>query len=162
MKRTEDGRRRYRTFEDLEVYQDAREFRKARYRVARQLPDTEQFELAPENRGAAISLTNNIAECDGPHHFLDQIKFLLHSRGSLEESLDDLNIRAEESYLPIEKMAELKARRWRTDEVTKGCMRFLRARVAGVSSREQELPDSDLSEGDLAELLSDLFNRSTL
>ena len=33
MKRTEDEAKPYQTFEDLEVYQVAREFRKAMYRV---------------------------------------------------------------------------------------------------------------------------------
>ena len=38
MKRTEEEAKHYQTFEDLEVYQVAREFRKAMYRVAKQLP----------------------------------------------------------------------------------------------------------------------------
>ena len=32
-------------------------------------------------------------------HFLDQIKFMLHSRGSLEELLDDLNVCEDEAVL---------------------------------------------------------------
>jgi four helix bundle protein len=63
------------TFEDLVVYQVAREFRKAMYRVARQLPDVEKFVLASQMRRAALSLTNNIAEGHGRYHYLDQIKF---------------------------------------------------------------------------------------
>jgi four helix bundle protein len=77
------------TFEDSEVYQVAREFRKAMYRVAKRLPDTEKFGLASQIRSAAVSLTNNIAEGHCRYHYLDQIKFTLHSRGSLEELLDD-------------------------------------------------------------------------
>src|SRR6266480_6465842 len=46
------------TFEDLEVYQVAREFRKAMYRVAKQLPESEKFGLASQIRRAAVSLTN--------------------------------------------------------------------------------------------------------
>jgi hypothetical protein len=34
------------TFEDLEVYQVAREFRKMMYRVAKRLPEIEKFGLA--------------------------------------------------------------------------------------------------------------------
>jgi hypothetical protein len=36
-------RNEFRTFEDLEVYQIAREFRKKMYGVVRQLPDFEKF-----------------------------------------------------------------------------------------------------------------------
>jgi len=41
---------RFQTFEDLEVYQVAREFRKAMYAVSRRLPDFEKFELASRIR----------------------------------------------------------------------------------------------------------------
>ena len=51
---------RYRTFEDLEVYQVAREFRKSMYRVNRRLPSLEKFELGSQIRRAAVSLANNI------------------------------------------------------------------------------------------------------
>ena len=55
----------FRTFEDLEVYQAARGFRKTMYSASRQLPDFERFELASQIRRAAVSLTNNIAEVAG-------------------------------------------------------------------------------------------------
>src|SRR5438876_258521 len=66
--------KRFQTFEDLEVYQVAREFRKAMYAVSRRLPDFERFELASQIRRAAVSLTNNIAEGHGRFHYPDQIK----------------------------------------------------------------------------------------
>jgi four helix bundle protein len=53
------------TFGGLEVYQVAREFRKAMYGVAKQLPDLEKFGLAAQICRAALSLTNNIAEGHG-------------------------------------------------------------------------------------------------
>ncbi len=86
------GAKRFRTFEDLEAYKAAREFRKAMYAVGRRLPDFEKLELASQIRRAAVSLTNNIAEGHGRFHYLDQIKFMLQARGSLEELVDDLNV----------------------------------------------------------------------
>lgn len=44
----------FRTFEDLEVYQVAREFRKSMYVLSRRLPVFEKFELASQIRRAAI------------------------------------------------------------------------------------------------------------
>src|SRR5438876_4902377 len=99
----------YRSFEDMEGYKAAREFRKAMYRVARGLPDFEKFGLASQIRRAAISLTNNLAEGHGRFHFLDQIKFTLISRGSLEELIDDLNICLDENYVPQDEVAGLKS-----------------------------------------------------
>src|SRR5213595_3450010 len=96
----------FRAFEDLEVYQVAREFRKAMYAVSRRLPDFEKFELASQIRRAAVSLTNNIAEGHGRYHFADQVRFLLRARGSLQELIDGLNVCDDEKYLESENVAE--------------------------------------------------------
>jgi len=49
-------------FEQLEVYQVARESRRRAYKLARRLPAYEQYALASQMRNAADSLTSNIAE----------------------------------------------------------------------------------------------------
>ena len=114
------------TFEDLKVYQVAREFRKAMYRIAKRLPDTEKFGLASQVRRAAVSLTNNIAEGHGRYHYLDQIKFTLQARGSLEELIDDLNVCADEGYVAMEEIGALKQQGWRTRQLIDGYIRYLR------------------------------------
>ena len=57
--------KKFQTFEDLEVYKVAREFRKAMYAVTRRLPDLEKYELGRQIRRASVSLTNNMAEGHG-------------------------------------------------------------------------------------------------
>lgn len=132
----------YRSFEDLEVYKAAREFRKAMYRVAKQLPDFEKFGLASQIRRAAVSLTNNLAEGHGRFHFLDQIKFTLISRGSLEELIDDLNVCVDENYLPSDEVVELKNTGWQVLKLTNGYLRYLRDRKLGSSLELRETPQS--------------------
>ena len=122
----------FRTFEDLEVYQMAREFRKSMYGVGRRLPDFEKFELASQIRRAAVSLTNNIAEGHGRYHFPDHLRFLLQARGSLEELIDDLNICTDEQYLAGEEIDELKKFGWRVHNLINGYGRYLRQRKAGT------------------------------
>src|SRR5437762_11611469 len=147
MKREEDQAKQYQTFEDLEVYQVGREFRKAMYRVARGLPEIEKFALASQIRRAAVSLTNNIAEGHGRFHFLEQIKFMLQARGSLEELLDDLNICIDENYFPAEEIEKLKSEGWRVRKLINGYIRFLRSRLNESDSRVQESPsDNELTE----------------
>src|SRR5947208_16660392 len=90
---------KFQTFEDLEVYKAAREFRKAMYAVSRRLPDFEKHDLGRQIRRASVSLTNNMAEAHGRYHYPDQIRFFLHSRGSLQELVDDLNVCLAENYL---------------------------------------------------------------
>src|SRR4051812_49540284 len=135
MERTENEAKQYQTFEDLEVYQIAREFRKAMYRVAKRLPQEEKFELTSQIRRAAVSLTNNIAEGHGRFHYLDQVKFMLQARGSLEELLDDLNVCEDEDYLPVADISVLKEQAWRVHKVLNGYIRFLRSRKPEGSSR---------------------------
>src|SRR5437660_9859970 len=101
------GNCNFRTFEDLEVYQVAREFRKVMYSVTRQLPEFEKFELSSQIRRAAVSLTNNIAEGHGRYHFADQVRFFLGARVSLQELVHDLNLSDNEKYLQPEKGAAL-------------------------------------------------------
>jgi four helix bundle protein len=138
------------TFEDLEVYRVAREFRKGMYGVVKRLPEVERFGLASQIRRAAVSLTNNIAEGHGRYHYLDQIKFTLHSRGSLEELLDDLNVCEDEQYLPAEQIASLKEDGWRIRQLIDGYVRYLRqqsTRSSGSSVREHSpLYDEDIDD----------------
>lgn len=135
------------TFEDLEVYRVARKFRKAMYRVAKPLPEIEKFGLASQIRRAAVSLTNNIAEGHGRYHYLDQIKFTLHSRGSLEELLDDLNVCEDEQYLPAEQVASLKEDGWRVRRLIDGYIRYLRQQSTDSGSLVRE--DSSVSDDDI-------------
>ena len=130
----------FQTLEDLEAYQLAREFRKAMYGVARRPPDFEKFGLASQIRRAALSLTNNIAEGHARYHFLDQLKFLLQARGSLEELIDDLNVCFDEKYLPPSDIEALKQLGWRVHNVINGYGRYLRQRKASETAGLKESP----------------------
>ena len=115
------------------------------YRVAKQLPESEKFGLAGQIRRAAVSLTNNIAEGHGRYHYLDQIKFMLQSRGSLEELIDDLNACADEDYLPEIEIAPLKENGWRVRQLIDGYIRYLRDQKnsRGFSSVQEPSPAYD-------------------
>ena len=154
-----DAETKYLTFEDLDTYKAARHFRRAMYAVARRLPEFEKFELASQIRRAAVSLTNNISEGHGRFHFLEQIKFMLQSRGSLEELLDDLNVCEDEDYLPKPEISKLKEQAWGVHKLLNGYIRYLRSRKANEPYilRDQKQSD-DISDDELA----DIFDASTL
>jgi four helix bundle protein len=141
------------TFEDLQVYQVARDFRKTMYRVARELPEIEKFCLVSQIRRAALSLTNNIAEGHGRYHYLDQIRFTLHSRGSLEELMDDVNACEDEQYPLAKDIASLKEQGWRLRQLIDGYIRYLRQQVnrERSSSVRESSPGSD----EVADILDD-------
>src|SRR5256885_14834385 len=140
---------KFQTFEDLEVYKAAREFRKAMYAVTRRLPDFEKYDLASQIRRASVSLTNNMAEGHGRYHYPDQIRFFLHSRGSLEEFVDDLNVCLDENYLSIDEGTKLKAQASAVLALTSGYLRYLRGRSSTVQA-------SDGADSDCTDALEDL------
>ena len=142
----------FQTFEDLEVYKAAREFRKAMCAVSRCLPDFEKYDLGRQIRRAAVSLTNNMAEGHGRFHYPDQIRFFLHSRGSLEELVDDLNVCLDENYVSNEQVEKLKEQARGILILINGYLRHLRNRATTV--RETDEGDS--------ELLEELDNRPPL
>jgi len=127
-----------RTFEELDVYRVARDYRKKMYGVARRLPETERFGLTGQMRRAAVSLTNNIAEGHGRFHYLDNIKFLLNSRGSLAELIDDLNVCVDENYIPPSEISQLKEEGYRLARLINGYIRYLREQKTGATLAVRE------------------------
>ncbi|MCK4625576.1 MAG: four helix bundle protein [Phycisphaerae bacterium] len=95
-------------FEDMEVYKAARDFRKRIYRLVKMLPDEEKFALAQQMRRAAVSLTCNIAEGYGRHHWQENTQFCRHSRGSLLELIEHINVCIDENYAEAEHLEKLK------------------------------------------------------
>ncbi len=148
---------KFRTFEDMEVYKAARGFRVTMYAVNRKLPAFEKFELASQIRRAAVSLTNNIAEGHGRFHFLDQIKFMLQARGSLQELIDDLNVCEDENYLPSAEVGQIKPQAWHVLRLLNGYLRWLRDSKTNQASvlHETSVPYGD-SDPDLESWLSSL------
>jgi four helix bundle protein len=151
-------RKEFRTFEDLDVYQVAREFRKKMYAVTRQLPDFEKYDLGSQIRRAAVSLTNNIAEGHGRYHFADQVRFFLGSRGSLQELVDDLNICDDEKYLEAEKIEALKGEAWCVLGLINGYLRYLRERKAGAEAIVREVSDSSTEDDEALALLDEVLS----
>jgi four helix bundle protein len=92
------GNKKFKTFEDLEIYKKAREFRRKIYELIKILPPEEKYNLDPQMRRAVVSITNNIAEGHGRYHYQENIQFCRQSRGSLEEIIDDLNVCLDEKY----------------------------------------------------------------
>src|SRR5260370_42493057 len=119
------------------------------YATTRRLPDFEKYDLASQIRRAAVSLTNNMAEGHGRYHYPDQIRFFLHSRGSLEELMDDLNICLDENYVSSNDVAKLKEQALGVLNLINGYLRYLRGRSTSVR-------EGDKLDGEIANAIDDL------
>ena len=118
----------FKTFEDLEVYKAAREFRKKIYKLIKGLPPEEKYNLGDQMRRASLSLTNNIAEGHGRYHFQENIQFCRISRGSLMELIDDLNVCIDEEYFPLHYLEDLKAEGYNVNKMLNGYIAYLEKR----------------------------------
>ena len=121
------------SFEDLDVYKSAREFRTKIFVPIKKLPPDEKYNLMSQMRRAATSLTNNIAEGHGRYHYQENIQFLRQARGSLEELIDDIIICLDESYPPEAELKALKAEGYDLLRRLNGYRAYLRNRKADES-----------------------------
>lgn len=103
-------------FESLEVWKQARIFRKMIIDISRTLPPEEKYRLADQIKRGSRSVTANIAEGYGRFHYLDNIKFCRDARGSLNETLDHLTVAFDEAYIRFE---QLTASRMQFEKVLK-------------------------------------------
>jgi len=120
----------FKTFQDLDVWQAARELRQQVYTLVKALPPEEKYNLASQMRRAVLSVTNNIAEGHGRYHYQENIQFLRQSRGSLEELLDDLTLCIDERYAPVTEIKGIENSLGRVRALLNAYIRFLKERKA--------------------------------
>ena len=124
----------YKTFEELEVYKAAREFRKKIYQLIKELPPEEKYNLDNQMRRAALSLTNNVAEGHGRYNYQENIQFCRISRGSLMELIDDLNVCIDEKYFSVDYLKDFKEEGYRINKMLNGYIAYLKKRKANQST----------------------------
>jgi four helix bundle protein len=104
---------RIRAFRDLEVWQKAVDLAADVYTLTRRFPAEERFGLTAQLRSAAVSISSNIAEGNGRGSRKDYVRFLMNSKGSLNEVYSllavaqRLEIMATHDVAPIEELVEL-------------------------------------------------------
>jgi four helix bundle protein len=91
--------RSYKSFEDLDCWNACREIRKFITELVKKYPKEEKFSLVDDMKRAARSTTQNIAEGFGRYHYQENIQFCRHSRGSLNELVDQLITSLDDDYI---------------------------------------------------------------
>lgn len=117
-------------FEDLEVYQVARDFRNRVFNLVKQLPAEEKYVLSPQMKRAALSITNNVAEGHGSRSFRHNISYLYRSRGSVTELQDDINACEDQGYFEKEHLDDLREHSVRVAKLINGYIAYLRKRLS--------------------------------
>ena len=86
-------------FEKLLVWQKAMELTGMVYAIVRQLPVEERYALADQLRRAVVSIPSNIAEGNGRTGNKDYAHFLSIARGSLFETITQLELARRLHYI---------------------------------------------------------------
>ena len=90
------------SYKHLNVYQDAKAFVVAVYKLLNDFPDTEKFALCNQIRRAAISVTSNIAEGVSRTSIKEKIHFLEIAYASMMEVDSQLDVSVDLGYLTLE------------------------------------------------------------
>ena len=86
-------------FRDLIVWQKAMELVKVVYALSKTFPADERYALTDQLRRAVVSIPSNIAEGNGRAGNKDYAHFLSIARGSLYETLTQLQIAHDLGYI---------------------------------------------------------------
>jgi four helix bundle protein len=120
------------TFEDLEIWQLARNLRKEISTLVKTFPSEEKYRLTDQMIRAPRSVTANIAEGYGRYHFQENIQFCRQSRGSLYEIIDHLTVALDESYIKNVAFEDLKEKVFAIIRKLNGYIKYLETRKSSV------------------------------
>ncbi len=88
-----------RSFEDLRVWQSARELNILVYRLTKKFPLQELYGLTSQMRLSSVSVSSNIAEGYGRKQHKDKEHFYVMALGSLTELLSQFILSTDLTYL---------------------------------------------------------------
>ncbi|MEO8087562.1 MAG: four helix bundle protein [Bacteroidota bacterium] len=121
----------YKSFEELDVWKECREFRKSISLLCKFLPTEEKYKLVDQIIRSSRSVTANIAEGHGRYHFQENIQSCRQARGSLIETMDHLIVANDEGYIDEKKLAELRL-------IYSICLRLLNGYILYLKNRKSQ------------------------
>ncbi len=87
------------SFEELNIWQEARELTNKIYILSKRFPKEELYGLSSQIRRASVSIMSNIAEGFNRRSTKEFINFLIISRASISEIQNDLYISLDLNYI---------------------------------------------------------------
>ena len=96
------------SFENLRVYQVARQLVKDVYLLQNQFPKEERYALGDQVRRAATSITANLAEGSGRQSIKEKIHFIEIAFGSMTEVFCELQTACDLTYIKEEQLDALR------------------------------------------------------
>ena len=114
------------SFEDLTVWQDAREFTNKIYMLTKKFPKEELYGLTSQIRRASVSIMSNIAEGFDRRSDKELTNFLSMSRASSSEVQNDLYIALDLEYISQAEFNQLYQEAKKIAKQINGLMNYLK------------------------------------
>jgi four helix bundle protein len=127
-------------FEDLHVWQSARELVNLVYAISRKPAFQHDFGLKDQIRRAALSVMSNIAEGFGSGSDPEFIKFLGYGRRSISETQSQLYTALDQQYLLQEECQRIYGKANETERQANRLIGYLSATKTRHSMREEPAP----------------------
>ncbi|MBS1656880.1 MAG: four helix bundle protein [Bacteroidetes bacterium] len=87
------------SYQDLDVWKESRQFVKLVYKLSRTFPNDEIYGLTQQMRRAAVSQFANISEGLGRRYKKETVHFLPNAKGSLYELEAEIIVALDQNYL---------------------------------------------------------------
>jgi four helix bundle protein len=114
-------------FQDLKVWQKARDLRNECAKLARaQFPKEEKFLLTDQFIRSSRSVTAQISEGHGRYHYQENIQRLRMARDELVETMDHLTVAMDEKYISNEEFERMLELCREVERMLNGYIRYLK------------------------------------
>lgn len=121
-----NNKKTYKTFTELEVWQNACALKNDLYKLVQSFDNTEKYRLADQIIRSSRSVTANIAEGYGRYTYKEQIRFCIQARGSLYETHNHLIDAYDCAYIDKNILAEYTERVKLIERLLNGYVVWLR------------------------------------
>lgn len=115
----------YGSFEDLEVWKEARALKQEVIELVKTFPPEEKFRLTDQVKRSSRSVGTQIAEGHGRKTKSDELRFCVISRGSLSETLNHFIDAFDEHYISEEQLDYFRGRIGKIEKLLNGYMAWL-------------------------------------
>ena len=117
------------SFENLEVYQKARELVGKVYNLIKRFPKEEQYALCDQIRRSIVSVPSNIAEQSGRTSIKEKIHHIEYSYGSLMEAYCQLQISMDLNYIKVDQFNSLKENFFEVSRLLNGLSKSFKTKL---------------------------------
>ncbi len=115
----------YQTFEDLKVWQEARQLKNDIALLVKSFPASEKFRLTDQIIRSSRSVAIQIAEGHGRRTTPERIRFCIISRGSLSETLAHLIDALDEELITADQLVEFRQKIEHLEKLLSGYISWL-------------------------------------